>query len=173
MKNISFDNPYLLLTAIPALVILFCTFFWAIRKDNRSKAPVISFIIHIIVIILAVLALAGTVVTTVMTETGVYVVADVSYSSNRNLDKVDEYIDQVSKKLPFNSKMGIVCFGKDNVILTSSGTAIKSVREAVVDDSGTDIASALDFTSTIFRKLMGSYPRLRISASASENIFLQ
>ena len=152
MKNISFDNPYLLLTAIPALVILFCTFFWAIRKDNRSKAPVISFIIHIIVIILAVLALAGTVVTTVMTETGVYVVADVSYSSNRNLDKVDEYIDQVSKKLPFNSKMGIVCFGKDHTLLTALGEEIRSVKDADVDDSGTDIASAIDYAASLFEE---------------------
>ena len=40
------------------------------------------------------LAAAGPLHTTVMTVTKVYVVADVSYSSNRNLDRIDEYIKE-------------------------------------------------------------------------------
>ena len=150
MKNISFDNPYWLLIAIPLLAALLVPYFISVSKDNRSKGWVASLIVHIVIILSVSLAAAGLVHTTVMTRTKVYVVADVSYSSNRNLDEIDEYIKQIEANLPPNSRLGIVCFGKDAEILTSSGTAIKSVKEATVDDSGTDIAAAIDFTSTLF-----------------------
>nr|MBE6545541.1 VWA domain-containing protein [Oscillospiraceae bacterium] len=150
MRNISFDNPYWLLLAIPLAAALLVPYFISVSKDNRTKGWVASLIIHIIMILSISLAAAGLVHTTVMTRTKIYVVADVSYSSNRNLDEIDEYIQQINDNLPSNSRLGIVCFGKDQTILTSSGTKIKSVKEAVVDDSGTDIAAALDFTSTLF-----------------------
>lgn len=150
MRNISFDNPYWLLLVIPLAAALLIPYFISVSKDNRTKGWVASLIIHIIMILSISLAAAGLVHTTVMTRTKIYVVADVSYSSNRNLDEIDEYIQQINDNLPSNSRLGIVCFGKDQTILTSSGTKIKSVKEAVVDDSGTDIAAALDFTSTLF-----------------------
>ncbi len=152
MRNISFDNPYWLLLAIPMLAALLIPYFISVSRDNKSRGWVSSLIIHIVIILSISLAAAGLVHTTVKTRTKVYVVADVSYSSSRNLDKIDEYIRQVEASLPDKSYMGIVAFGRDAEILTSSGTAIKSVKEATVDDSGTDIAGALDFTATLFGK---------------------
>ncbi len=150
MKNISFDNPLWLLIAIPLLAAILIPYFISVSKDNKTKGWIASLVIHILIVTSVALAAAGMVHTTVMTRTKVYIVADVSYSSNRNLDMVDEYIEKVNDSLPSNSRLGIVCFGNDSVILTSSGTAIKSVKEAVVDDSGTNIAGALDFTATLF-----------------------
>ena len=150
MKNISFDNPYWLLLAIPLLAAVIIPYFIAKNKDNKSVGWLSSLIIHVVIIISVTLAAAGLVHTTVMTRTKVYIVADVSYSSSRNLDKIDEYIGMISEELPSNSRLGVVCFGKDSVIHVSSGTELKSVKSAVVDDSGTDIAAALDFTSTLF-----------------------
>ena len=151
MKNISFDNPYLLLIAIPLLAVLLVPYFISANKDNKSKGWLASLIIHTVIILCVTLAAAGLVHTTVMTRTKVYVVADLSYSSNRNLDEIDEYIKQIEESLPQNSAMGIVCFGRDQQILTSSSDdTIKSVKEAKVDDSGTDIAAAIDFTSYLF-----------------------
>ena len=150
MKSISFDNPYWLLIAIPLLAAVLIPYFISVTKDNKSRGWTASLALHIAIVISLTLAAAGFVHTTVKTRTKVYVVADVSYSANRNFDTIDEYIRQVEASLPGNSRLGIVCFGKDAKILTSSGTEIKSVREADVDDSGTDIAAALDFTSTLF-----------------------
>ena len=150
MRNISFDNPYWLLLAIPLAIALLVPYFISVSKDNCTKGWVASLIIHVVIIISISLAAAGLTHTTVMTRTKVYVVADVSYSSNRNLDEIDGYIQKIKDALPSNSRLGIVCFGKDAEILTSSGTEIKSVREATVDDSGTNIAGALDFTATLF-----------------------
>ena len=73
MKNISFDNPYLLLLAIPLFLAVIIPFVIAIRKDNRSKSVFISLAVHLVIAALAVLAVSGTVHTTVMTKTEVYV----------------------------------------------------------------------------------------------------
>ena len=150
MRNISFDNPYWLLLAIPLLAALIVPYIISVSKDNRTKGWTTSLVLHIVMILCLVLSAAGLVHTTVMTRTKVYVVADVSYSSNRNLDQIDEYIKQIEKNLPSRSMMGVVCFGKDAQIVTSAGTKIKSVKEATVDTSGTDIAGALDYTASLF-----------------------
>ncbi len=150
MKNISFDNPYLLLLAIPVALAIIIPFFIAKNKDNKAATWLISLCVHIVIIVLVVLAAAGLSSTSVLTETTVYVVADVSYSSDRNLDKIDEYIARIKEELPENTRLGVVCFGRESVILTSAGRKIKSVSEAVLDNSATDIVGALNFTETLF-----------------------
>ena len=150
MKNISFDNPYLLLIFLALAVFIIVPFAIAIRKENKSKSAVASLILHIIIAICVALACAGMHTSTVMTETQVYIVADVSYSSAKNLDVIDSYISEIENRVPENSKIGVVCFGRDFVLNTPIGEDITSVKGAEIDTSATDISSALDYTSTLF-----------------------
>ena len=151
MKNISFDNPYLLLVFIPLLLCILIPIIIAIRKENRHRSVFISTALHILIGICATLALAGMIHTTVMTQTQVVVVADVSYSSNRNLDIVDQYVAEIRDSLPKNSKMSVVVFGKDAKVLSAFGDeTIPSVKGSGVDDSATDISGALTFAADLF-----------------------
>ena len=150
MKNISFDNPYWLLLAIPLALALIIPFAVSVNRDNRSRGWIASLVIHFVIAVSVTLAAAGLIYTSVMTRTKVYVVVDASYSMRNNFDEIDGYIDEISDAMPQNSRLGIVCFGNDSVILTSSGSEIRSVCEAVVDGSGTNISAALDYTSTLF-----------------------
>ena len=152
MRNVSFDNPLLLLIAVPLLIAVILPYVWAIRKENRTKAVVVTLVLHILMIVAITLAAAGTMLTTYMTKTEVIFVADVSYSAQKNLDLVDEHIASVKKKLPRNSKAGLVCFAKDYVLSADIGENMPSVQQAVeqVDDSATDIASALNYAATLF-----------------------
>lgn len=150
MININFDNPWLLLLAIPLLALVIVPIAIAIKRDNRSKSVVASVILHIVMVLCVSFAFAGTKVTAVVTETNVYVLADVSYSSHANLDTVDSYVKKVKKELPLNSKMGVICFGKDYEINTYLGERFKSVKGSKVDNSATNIASALDYAGTLF-----------------------
>lgn len=150
MKNISFDNPYLLLIAIPLLLITVIPFVIAIRKDNKNARVITSLVLHLVIVGLVALAAAGTVYTSVVTRTEVYVVADVSYSANRNLDKIDGYIRSLYGSVPQNSGIGVVCFGKDYQLLTEKGTEFTSVKNAQVDDSSTNIAPAMEYAATLF-----------------------
>ena len=150
MKNISFDNPYLLLLIIPLLLAIIIPIIIAIRKENRSKSVFISLALHIIISVCITLALAGMISTTVITETQVIVVADVSYSANRNLDQVDGYIEEIKAELPKNSKLGVVVFGKDYKLLTPLGEEVTTVKDSGVVDSATNISEALNYATTLF-----------------------
>ena len=168
MRNISFDNPYWLLLLIPLLAGVLIPFFVAIRKENKSIGVVTSLVIHIIILLLVGLAVAGTVITTVMTETQVFVVADVSYSANRNLERIDEYIASIQASLPRNSKLGVVCFGKDHVLHTEAGGEITSVKNAQVDNTATDISSALAYAGTLFEE--GTIKRVVLITDGMETV---
>ncbi len=103
-------------------------------------------------IALIALALAGMHKTTIKTETEIYVVADVSHSTNQNLETIDKYISNIKKEenLPENSKVGVVCFGKDYKLNTELGGEFTTVKASEIDTSATDITSALDYTATLF-----------------------
>lgn len=152
MTNINFDRPYLLFLIIPLLILVFVPFFLAIRRENKTKGTIVSLILHVIMSVLVTFVAAGTSITTVITETSVWVVADVSHSTTKNLDLIDEYIDEVEKKLPSGAKLGVVAFGKDQKIVTELGEKFDTVRGSSVDDSGTDIKSALSYAGGLFRE---------------------
>ncbi len=151
MSSINFDNAWLLLIAVPLIAAFAIPFAIAVRKENRNGHNVASILLHVALSVVIAFAAAGTSVKTVLTETEVMVVADVSYSANRNLDKLDGIIRNI--KYPSNSKVGLVCFGKDSELLNSPGSkeSLKSVTESTVDDSETDIAGALSFAGDQFR----------------------
>lgn len=150
MININFDNPYLLLLIIPLAALVLVPYFIAIRKENKSRASTIALAVHLAIVLLAVLAVAGMSNVTVITKTEVYVVADISYSADKSLDLVDEYISDIEKNLPKNSEMGVVTFGKNYRLHTPIGEEITSVKESRINRSATDLLSALKYTGTLF-----------------------
>lgn len=151
MSSINFDNPYLLLIAVILLPVIIGAYLITVNSDNRNIHNKLSFTFHILIAVFVTLVMAKTSLEVVMTETNVYVLADVSYSSNENLKKIDEYIDDLSDNLPRNSKMGLVCFGKDYELMNTPDEEMRSVLDSNVDDSATDIASALEYTQTLFK----------------------
>ncbi len=154
MKNISFDNPQLLWLLIPLLLLILVPILIAIRRVNRSRSVVASTVLHILMAVCAILALAGLLRSTVLTKTQIYVVADVSYSSNRNLDQLDTLIEEVREKAPANAEIGVVVFAKEAKVLVEMGGEPLSVKDnhGYKHDviSGTDISTALNFTSELF-----------------------
>ncbi len=151
MSSISLNNAYLLFLIIPLAALLIVPFVIAVRKENVNGHNVTSCILHVIMAVIIAFTAAGTSIVTVITETDVYVVADVSYSSNRNLDEIDGYITRLGNNLPANSKMGVICFGKDYELITRLGEPFRTVKVADVDDSETDIVNALDYAGSLFR----------------------
>lgn len=150
MSSISLGNAWLLLIAVPLIVLIAVPFAVAVRKDNRNGHNIASCIIHVVLAVIIAFAAAGVTLETTLTETDVYVVADVSYSSNRNLSVIDGYIEDLQDNLPNNSKLGVICFGKDCEVLTKMGGKITSVKNSAVDDSQTDIVNALEYARKRF-----------------------
>ncbi len=159
MSSINFDNPWLLIIALPIILCILVPFFWAVRKDNRNVHNITSMILHLLIAFFVAFSAAGTSIKSVLTETNVYVVADLSYSTNKHLDLIDEYVEDLRDNLPLNSEMGVVCFGAtdSHLIHTPLGETPNSVKTALesgeqkIDSSATDIVSALEFTGKIFK----------------------
>lgn len=151
MNNISFDNPWLLLVALPLFVAVLVPFCITVRKDNVNFHNVTAMCLNLLVCVCLTLVLAGMTFETVITETNVYVLADISYSSDNNLDEVQENVEKIYKKLPKNSKMGVICFGRNHQLLSELGEPVPNVADAnKVDRSATDIGSALRYAGNLF-----------------------
>lgn len=151
MNSISFVNPYLLFLLLPLVAIVVVPFAIAVRRDNVNAHNITSLVIQLIMCVTITLAFAGMTFERVITETNVYVLADISYSADDNLDKVQENVKKISQKLPRNSKMGVICFGRNYKLLSGLGDPVPDVRKADgVDRSATDIASALRYAGNLF-----------------------
>ena len=111
----------------------------------------LSFVIHIVISVVLTLAIAKTTYELVITETNVYVVADVSYSSYNNYELIDEYIDDLQENAPKNTKFGLVVFANGYEVLSRPGDVMKSVVEHSLDVSKTSIGEALEHTGTLFK----------------------
>lgn len=150
--SLHLEEPLLLLiVAIPLIVLFTVAFALVTRKENANGHSTASYVLHIVLAIIIGFAAAGTSWITTLTETNVYVVADVSYSANKNLDEIDNIIKN-RIILPRNSKLGVVTFGKDYELLCDLGDQQNavSVKESTVDDSETNIAEALSYAGSLF-----------------------
>lgn len=148
------DEPLMLLiVALPLVVLFIVPFALVTRKENANGHSIASFVMHILLAFIIGFAAAGTSWVTTLTETNVYVVADVSYSANKNLNEIDNIIKN-KIILPSNSKIGVVCFGKDYELLCDLGSQnnVTSVKNSTVDDSETNIAEALSYTGSLFKE---------------------
>lgn len=150
MNSINFTNPFLLLIGILLIGFVVVPFFVQIKKSGFNFHNITSLIIHIIISVLVTLSLSQMKLTLTITQTDVYVLADCSYSSIKNLDTIDNYITNLNKNLPSNSKMGIICYANDYEMITPLGGKIKSVSEADIDDSQTNVRPALEYATTLF-----------------------
>lgn len=167
MKSISFDNPILLLVAIPLLLAVVIPYIIAVRRDNSSRATTTSLIIHICMALCITLAMAGTVFTSVITRTEVIVLADTSDSAKTHADKIDEYIGEIKDSLIGNSGLAVVTFGRDYELLSGFDEDIRSVRHTTVDGTSTDINSALRYATGLFSE--NSIKRIILITDAGQN----
>ena len=141
----------LLAIALPLVVLFTVPFALVTRKENANGHSIASYVMHIVLAIIIGFTSAGTSWVSTITETDVYVVADVSYSANKNLGEIDNIIKN-RIILPANSRIGVVCFGKDYELLCELGDQkdVVSVKNSTVDDSETNIAEALTYTGSLF-----------------------
>lgn len=151
MSNISFDNPWLLFILIPLLAAVLVPFFITVRKENANAHNITAAVLSCLICVCMTLAISGMSYESMITETDVYVLADISYSTEHNLDEVQDSVEKIAEKLPKNSKMGVICFGRNYQLISDLGDDVPNVKSATqVDRSATDIASALRYAGNLF-----------------------
>lgn len=131
--------------------------FFLMSKEKRyTKRNIISFSLHIVLAIVVSFAFADPQFLVTGKTTEVYVLADCSASEKPSIDRIDAAIDNITSQAEKNpgTKVGVIAFGKDCVVLAKPGQRFSSVS-SVYDDSdfdysASDIEGALNFAAEQF-----------------------
>ena len=99
----------------------------------------VSLILHIIISALLVLSLADLKTTSYIVDSNVYILCDVSTSTIKSREKMDEYIEEYKDKITSNTSLGVICYGKNQELLVPLGEEIKSVSLSSCDPSSSNL----------------------------------
>lgn len=150
MTSISFSNPYLLLIFIPLVLLFIIPFIIFVKRKRTNK--VVSLVLHIIISALLVFSLADLKTTSYVVDSSVYMLCDVSTSTIKSREKMDEYIKEYSEKISTNTSLGVICYGRNQEELVPLGGELKSVSLSSCDTSSSNLEDALRYTVSILNE---------------------
>ena len=147
-----------LLLLIPAVILTLIPYFRLSKKYRRTRNRIVSMVLHMTVMVLCVLALAGLQFTYQANnlENEIILLVDVSETSNEKEEQRDEFIQTVLDEGQYDGyKIGIVTFGFTQEYAVPLTYDVESIYDAYLaaplpDTSATDIAAALTYTKDLF-----------------------
>ncbi len=156
--TIKFTHPWLLLLLIPAAVFTVLPYFMLSKRYRRTRNRIVSMALHGVIMLLAILVLAGMTITTLVKndKNEIILLVDVSETEDVASDRRDMFVEEVVEESAFDGyRVGIVTFGFDQRYAVHLTDDIDSVMSAYYsaespDKTATDIAAALRYTSTLF-----------------------
>lgn len=160
--RMNFENPLWLLVLIPALALTLIPYFRMNRKYRGTRNRITSMIMHTIIMLLCTLILAGFHITYDIpnTKNEVILVVDTSYSGKENEAQKNTFVEAVINSTDSKFKVGVVTFGYEQVYAVEMTNDRDGVYETYLQSlqnstsnreaEATDIASALQYASTLF-----------------------
>lgn len=158
MLKFTFTHPWLLLVFLFGAGMTLFLYLRLSKKYRRTRNRITSMVLHIIVLALAVLTMAGMMINVSIPnkENQIILLVDVSDTCENSVEQRNEFIETVLRMGQYDGyNIGIVTFGFDQVYaveLTDKIDSIMSKYESAErpDTSATDIASALTYTAGLF-----------------------
>ncbi len=155
--RIAFAYPWLLLLLIPAIALTLLPYFRLAKKYRNTRNRIVSIVLHALVMVLAIALLAG------MTfkyeipnrENELLILVDSSFSNEESQDDKDTMVADILDKCGQDYRVGVVKFGYDQVYAGKMSFNSREVYQQYLqskdpDSSATDIASALEYATTLF-----------------------
>ena len=157
--RINFERPWFLLLLIPALILTLLPYFRLAKKYRRTRNRVVSIVLHTVIMALSISVLSGITIQYDLpnVENEVILLVDTSFSGSDDEAAKNEFIEEVVNSNDGSFKLGIVTFGYNQVYASELTENKKDVFAKYLaaerpDDTATDIASALNYASTLFTK---------------------
>ena len=148
---------------VPAVVFTLISYFKLNKRYRCTRNRIVSITMHLIVMLLAILLLAGFTIEyyTPDTERELILLVDVSYTTNEAIDETDDFVKTVIDNCDSMYQLGIVKFGYDQVYAVElSNDTEKMFSEYLSspnpDTTATDIATALTYTASLFKNPDGA-----------------
>lgn len=164
MKNfrIHFTYPWLLLLFLLGAAITALLYFRLSKKYRKNRNRITSIVLHLIVLALAVLTLAGTLFTYELPnkDNQIILLVDMSDTENKSADARSNFIRTVLDMGQYDGySIGIVTFGFNQVLAVEMTNEVsvndmmgRLAAAELPDTSATNIAAALNYASTLFYK---------------------
>lgn len=156
--HVSFSHPWLLLLIIPALALTLWPYLRITKKYRRTRNRVVSIVLHVLIMSLCISVLAGISFNYQVSnsENEVLLLVDVSFSGKDTESEKNAFVREVIEENTDNFKLGVVTFGFGQVYaveLTDKTDNIynRYLNARLPDTSATDIASALEYASSLFK----------------------
>ena len=156
--SVNFTNAWWLLLLIPAVALTLGSYFKLNKRYRCTRNRIVSMSMHLVIMLLAILMLAGLTLDyyTPNTEKEVILLVDTSYTTEASEHDTDRFIKTVIDNCDSMFKLGIVKFGYDQVYaaeLSSNTSRLYSqyLASGNPDNTATDVASALEYTAELFK----------------------
>ncbi len=168
--QINFTLPWLLLLLIPAIIITLIPYFRLPKRYRRTRNRVVSIVLHMIIMVLCITVLSGMTFSydKVNKNSEVVYVVDYSYSTTQAQEKKNQFITNAINESRGNFKVGVVAFGYKQLTVVAPSSDTDMVREsflrftssssdiAEVDNTATDVSSALVYASDLIKNKQGA-----------------
>lgn len=159
--RLDFSNPWWLLLLLPAIALTLIPYFRLAKRYRKTRNRITSMALHLAVTLFAVCLLSGMAFKYEVpnTENEIILLVDVSDTEEQSAKNRDAFVETVLKDSRYDGfKVGVVTFGFDQkyiVPLTYNVAGIYKAYQEMLeiecpDASATDIASALEYTATLF-----------------------
>ena len=168
MNNVTFDNPKLLYIFIPLALLVIIPYFITLKKKSFKWFNLMSLFSHLVICVLLSLSVANVKTQEIKTETTIYILADVSSTTQNVQDEMDDYIEEFKDKMSPSSQLGVVVFAKDSQELVKPGNELVSLSKANVDVGSTNFQQALTYTASLFN----DEHKKRIIVLKYKNVFI-
>lgn len=157
--RIHFSYPLLLLVFLLGAVMTALLYFRLSKKYRKNRNRITSIVLHLIVLALAALTLAGTMFTYEIPnkENQIILLVDVSDTTEQSARERERFMETILNMGQYDGySIGVVTFGYDQVYAVKLTDKVGEIMERYQvaekpDTSATDIAAALTYTSTLFQ----------------------
>lgn len=158
MKVIFSTSPWWLLLLVPALILTLIPYFRLAKRYRRTRNRICSIVLHILVMVLAILTLAGTQFHYEIPndENEIIVLVDVSDTEEQSKVQRDRFVELVLEDSQYdNYKVGVVTFGFDQNYAVPLTYEVDGIYDAYLaaeepDTTATNLADALEYTRGLF-----------------------
>lgn len=152
--NISFTNPWLLCLFIPFVLLTLRPYFTIPPKNRRMKNRVVSMGIHIVILLLLTLIIAGLNVQKqyVSEKSDIIILVDQSMSTDANQEDINALVQSVLDETPSDYRVGINIFANDTFRVVSFNQNNDDSYQAFIDNQyeidrfATNIEQALTYS---------------------------
>lgn len=147
--EITFENPLLLLLAIPAFAVILIPFILHRKKHKNTVKKIIPVVLHIIIVMLLVLILSGFSIVRYSDEQAVMILVDLSDSTSTVQTEIAEYTQNILDLIDENTPVGVAAFGENQLYSVEFGDNNRNFTLTNIEADATNIEAALEYAASL------------------------